>query len=51
MTPAQGRALPEMLGSYRGVTPLHGDGVGSDAQAHDIAVGLGCTVVIHPYPN
>jgi len=29
----------------------HGDCIGADAQAHDIAVSLGCKVIIHPPDN
>lgn len=33
------------------VTFHHGDCIGADAQAHDIAVEVGCSIVIHPPSN
>jgi len=48
MTPAQQRALRDLLAAHRGAVLHHGDCIGADAQAHDIAVELGFSVVIHP---
>jgi hypothetical protein len=48
MTPAQERALRDFLASRPGAVLHHGDCIGADAQAHDVAVELGCVVVIHP---
>jgi hypothetical protein len=48
MTPAQEGALRELLASHPDAVLHHGDAIGADAQAHDIAVALGCRLVIHP---
>ena len=48
MTESQKIALRDLLASHPGAVLHHGDAVGADAEAHDIAVALGCTVVIHP---
>ena len=48
MTAEQARALRDLLRSHPGAALHHGDCVGADEQAHDIAVSLGCSVVIHP---
>ena len=34
--------------SHSGIILHHGDAVGADAEAHDIAVELDCGIVIHP---
>jgi hypothetical protein len=44
----QQRALRELLASYQTGTLHHGDCVGADAEAHDIAVALGWAAVIYP---
>ena len=51
MTDRQKTALRELLASYPGAILHHGDAIGADAEAHDIAVALGCAVVIHPPEN
>lgn len=48
MTGEQTRALREMLSLHPDAVFHHGDCAGADEQAHDIAVSLGCSVVIHP---
>ena len=48
MTREQERTLRDLLASHRGAVLHHGDCVGADEQAHDIAVSLGCGIVIHP---
>ncbi|HZO23414.1 MAG TPA: hypothetical protein VFB37_13005 [Steroidobacteraceae bacterium] len=48
MTLAQQRELREILAAAPGATLHHGDCIGADAEAHDIAVQLGLAVVIHP---
>ena len=48
MTDAQRTALKTVL-TERGATVLHhGDCIGADAQAHEIAVSMSCEIVIHP---
>lgn len=49
MTPQQKRSVREILGSAS--TFHHGDCLGSDEQAHDIAKSIGLSVVIHPPSN
>jgi hypothetical protein len=51
MTREQERTLRELLSRYKGAVLHHGDAVGSDAEAHNIGVAFGCTVVIHPPTN
>jgi hypothetical protein len=48
MTPEQKRALRELLSAYHEVVLHHGDCIGADAEAHDIAIAIGWAVVIHP---
>jgi hypothetical protein len=48
MTERQKIAVRDLLASYAGATLHHGDAVGADAEAHDIALALGCAIVIHP---
>lgn len=48
MTPAQEQALRGMLAARHGATLHHGDCIGADAQAHEVASLLGRSVTIHP---
>ena len=52
LTPKAVEILTSNLRSYREdhhfINFRHGDCVGADAQAHDIAMALGFTVIIHP---
>jgi len=48
MTERQKIAVRDLLASYAGAILHHGDAVGADAEAHDIALALGCAIVIHP---
>jgi hypothetical protein len=48
MTAGQERVLRSLLTSHTGAVLHHGDCIGADAQAHDVAVSLGLDVVIHP---
>ncbi len=48
MTARQKSALRDLLASHDGAILHHGDAIGADTEAHDIAVALGCTIVIHP---
>src|SRR5689334_75878 len=50
MTPAQERTLHGMLAARQGAPLHHGDCIGADAQAHELASLLGHRVTIHP-PN
>ena len=51
MTPGQINALGEELKKHTISEFHHGDCIGADAQAHEIASSLGVTVVIHPPEN
>lgn len=46
MTPAQKQQLERLLRA--GDEFHHGDCVGADAEAHDIAMSAGCRIVVHP---
>src|SRR5262245_1096531 len=48
MTERQKSALRDLMASNSGVVLHHGDAIGADAEAHDIAVELDCGIVIHP---
>ena len=48
MTERQKSAVRDLLASYAGTILHHGDAIGADAEAHDIALALGCAIVIHP---
>jgi hypothetical protein len=48
MTATQMAALRQQLSDMRGAEFHHGDCIGADAQAHDIAVELGLIPVVHP---
>lgn len=49
LTEAQFAALGEFMSGLPGANTLHhGVAVGADAQAHDLALGLGWSVVGHP---
>lgn len=48
MTPTQRAAVRELLAAHPGAVLHHGDAIGADAQAHDIAIALRCSVVVHP---
>ena len=48
MTLEQQRALRTLLTIYNGGVLHHGDAVGADAQAHEMAIELGYIIVIHP---
>lgn len=51
MTPEQKHAVRAVLACHQGAVLHHGDAIGADAEAHDIAVELGIAVVIHPPAN
>jgi predicted Rossmann fold nucleotide-binding protein DprA/Smf involved in DNA uptake len=48
MTERQKIGLRDLLAPYAGAILHHGDAIGADAEAHDIAIELGCAIVIHP---
>lgn len=48
MTEAQGLTLRALLATQHATEFHNGDCIGADAEAHDIAVAMGCEVVIHP---
>ena len=51
MSERQKAHLRELLTSHPGAILHHGDAVGADAEAHDIAIELGCAIVILPSEN
>jgi hypothetical protein len=51
MTSDQMGALREVLAPLRQAVLHHGDAIGADAEAHDIALTLGWKAVIHPPIN
>jgi len=51
MTGEQLRALRDLLATFGHADLHHGDAVGADAEAHDIAVTLGWNAVSHPPIN
>jgi hypothetical protein len=51
MTAAQQMTLRRQLADSQGAEFHHGDCIGADAQAHDIAVELGLLPVVHPPAN
>ena len=48
MTAAQEAVLRTILASFGAAVLHHGDCIGADAQAHDVATSLGLEVVVHP---
>jgi hypothetical protein len=48
MTPAQRLTVAGFFGNRKGSEFHHGDCIGADAEAHDIAIEAGCRIVIHP---
>src|SRR5262245_4747430 len=48
MTERQRQALSCVLAELQATTLHHGDCIGADAEAHDVATAMGCEVVIHP---
>ena len=48
MTERQRQALSCALDELHATALHHGDCIGADAQAHDVAVAMGCEIVIHP---
>ena len=48
MTERQKIGLSDLLSSYVAAILHHGDAIGADAEAHDIAIELGFAVVIQP---
>jgi hypothetical protein len=51
MTAAQERVFRSMLAGHKGAALHHGDGVGADAQAHEVARSLKRDITIHPPIN
>lgn len=48
LTDAQHGALYETLSDLGDFTFRHGDAIGADRQAHDIAKSLGAFIIVHP---
>jgi hypothetical protein len=48
MTERQRQALSCALDELQATVFHHGDCIGADAEAHDIAAAMGCEIVIHP---
>ena len=49
--PSQIGGRPPYVLSHPEAILHHGDAIGADAEVHDIAVELGCEIVIHPPTN
>lgn len=51
MTDAQCGMLRALLREFGGTEFHHGDCIGADSQAHDIADECGCAIILHPPTN